>query len=75
MATTSVARWKYQSQGSQTCYYVSGICYTYVCRRRCVYHAPRYEEYAFRYLWPRACGQRAVQRYGIKACCVTYGRY
>ncbi|KAL4221569.1 hypothetical protein ACF0H5_019826 [Mactra antiquata] len=50
---------------------VEGVCYNYVCRRRCVYQPPRYEEYAFRYLWPRACGRTAVQRYGLKACCAN----
>ncbi|KAL4221570.1 hypothetical protein ACF0H5_019827 [Mactra antiquata] len=54
---------------------VEGICYSYLCRRRCVYEPPYYEEYAFRYLWTRACGRRAVHRFGIKACCRTWGLY
>ena len=53
----------------------TGICFTYVCRRKCVYKPPRYEEYAFRYLWPKACGWFAVIFHRIKACCVTWNRY
>ncbi|WAR14530.1 hypothetical protein MAR_004635 [Mya arenaria] len=54
---------------------VNGNCYRYVCKRRCQYTAPNYDEYAFRYLWPLACGRRAVDRWGVKACCRTMGRY
>ncbi|WAR14659.1 hypothetical protein MAR_004764 [Mya arenaria] len=54
---------------------VEGICYQYHCARQCHHRRPFYDEYAFKYLWPHVCGKVAVERFNMKACCRTFGRY